>query len=133
MGDAATAQSGIVKIASRYDVPATAERLVKLLDERGITVFARIDFSADAARVGLAMRPQQLLLIGNPRAGTPLMVANPEVGLDLPLKALIWQDAQDRTWIAYNLPHYLLQRHALPTTFTPNLAAVIPLLEQAGQ
>ena len=133
MFEATPADSGIVTLASRYDVATTTQRLETLLQEHGITVFARIDFSGDAARAGLAMRPQQLLLFGNPRAGTPLMIANPQVGLDLPLKALIWQDEHGKTWIGYNRPLYVLQRHALPSSFAPNLTAVIALLEQAGQ
>jgi uncharacterized protein (DUF302 family) len=130
--EGATTDSGIVTLASRHDVPTTTDRLEKLLTEREISVFARIDFSGDAARAGLTMRAQQLLVFGNPRAGTPLMVANPQVGLDLPLKALVWEDALGKTWIAYNRPLYLLRRHALPASFAPNLTAVIAVLEQAA-
>jgi len=105
------------------------DRLVASLKERGISVFARIDFSGDAGRAGLAMRPEQMLIFGNPRAGTPLMVAEPLVALDLPLKALVWEDDRGQVWLAYNDPAYVLKRHGLPNKFNANLAAVIPIFE----
>jgi uncharacterized protein (DUF302 family) len=123
---------GFIRIACRQSAAATAERLESLLKAHDILVFARIDFSADAARAGLTMRPEQLIVFGNPRAGTPLMLAAPEVGLDLPLKALIWEDSAGKTWLAYNEPRYVLARHALADSFAQNLAAVIPLLERAA-
>ena len=124
---------GIVRIASHHAVGETMDRIEALLKQRGIIVFARIDFSADAARAGLTMRPEQLLIFGNPKAGTPLMQAEPAAGLDLPLKALVWQDADARTWIAYNDPQYVVRRHALAAALGANLAAAVPLLEQAAQ
>jgi uncharacterized protein (DUF302 family) len=120
-------------MASRHSVAATLDRLQESLEERGVLVFARIDFSADAGRAGLSMRPEQMLIFGNPKAGTPLMVAEPLAGLDLPLRALVWEDSAGKVWLAYNDPDYLLHRHALPGTFQANLAAVIPLLEAAAQ
>lgn len=125
--------SGIVRMRSSHSVADTTDRLESLLKERGVIVFARIDFSADAARAGLTMRPEQLLVFGNPRAGTPLMVASPTAGLDLPLKALVWEDSTGGTWIAYNAAHYVLRRHDLPPALAANLAAVLPLLEQAAR
>lgn len=124
---------GVVRIASHHTVAETVDRIESLLKQRGILVFARIDFSADAARAGLNMRPEQLLIFGNPRAGTPLMLAAPIAGLDLPLKALAWEDADGRVWIAYNDPQYVLRRHALASTLSANLAAAVPILEQAAQ
>jgi uncharacterized protein (DUF302 family) len=124
---------GVVRIASRYSVPETLDRLEGLLKERAVLVFARIDFSADAARAGLTMRPEQLLIFGNPKAGTPLMMAEPTTGLDLPLKALVWEDTGGKTWIGYNDPAYIVQRHGLDPAQSANLAAVIPLLERAAQ
>jgi uncharacterized protein (DUF302 family) len=124
---------GIVRIASHHTVTETVDRIESLLKQRGILVFARIDFSADAARAGLTMRPEQLLIFGNPKAGTPLMLAAPVAGLDLPLKALVWQEADDRVWIAYNDPRYVVRRHALASALTANLAAAVPILEQAAQ
>jgi uncharacterized protein (DUF302 family) len=124
--------SGIVRIASSRTVTATADRLESLLREHGIIVFARIDFAADASRAGLTMAAEQLLVFGNPRAGTPLMKMTPTVGLDLPLKALVWEDASG-TWIAYNDPAYLAERHGLSTSVVASLAAAIPLIERAAQ
>ena len=103
-----------------------------LLKERGILVFAHIDFSGDAARAGLAMRPEQMLIFGNPKAGTPLMVESPAAGLDLPLKALAWEDAEGKTWIAYNDPQYVVRRHALSPALAANLAAAMPIVALAA-
>jgi uncharacterized protein (DUF302 family) len=133
MTSAADDNRGIVRIRSRHPVAVTIDRLESLLKERGILVFARIDFSADAARAGLAMRAEQLLIFGNPKAGTPLMVAAPSAGLDLPFKALVWEDADGQAWIAYNDPQYVVRRHALAPTLSANLAAVVPILERAAQ
>ena len=133
MTSVSDAERGIVRMRSSHSVAETVDRLESLLKERGVLVFARIDFSADAARVGLTMRPEQLLVFGNPRAGTPLMVASPTAGLDLPLKALVWEDSTGGTWIAYNDARYVLGRHDLPPALAANLAAVLPLLEQAAR
>jgi uncharacterized protein (DUF302 family) len=133
MSSSADTDRGFTRIQSARSVVATADRLESLLKERGVLVFARIDFTADAARAGLQMRPEQLLIFGNPKGGTPLLVAEPTVGLDLPLKALIWEDAAGKTWIAYNEPQYVLQRHGVPANLSANLAAVIPLLELAAR
>jgi len=123
---------GIVRIASSHSVGVTMDHLESLLKERGIIVFARIDFSGDAARAGLTLRPEQLLIFCNPKAGTPLMQAAATAGLDLPLKALIWEDADGKTWLAYNTPQYVLRRHGLASTLSTNLAAVVPILERAA-
>jgi uncharacterized protein (DUF302 family) len=125
--------AGIVRIASNYSVGDTVNRLAASLKEHNVLVFAHIDFSRDAGRAGLSMRPEQMLIFGNPKAGTPLMVSEPTVGLDLPLKALIWEDADGHVWLAYNEPGYILERHALPGTFSANLAAAVPLLEAAAR
>ena len=124
---------GIVTVASRYSATVTLDRLEELLKARGITVFLRVDFSGDAARAGLSMRPEQMLIFGNPRAGTPLMQAQPTTGLDLPLKALAWDDSDGKSWIAFNTPDYIVQRHGLPLALRENLAAVMPLLERAAR
>ena len=128
----ATNESGITRIISQHSVTTTIERLESLLKERGVMVFARIDFSGDAARAGLTMRPEQMLIFGNPKAGTPLMQSVPASGLDLPLKALVWQDAGGQTQVAYNDPQYIIRRHGLDAAFTANLAAVVPLIERAA-
>jgi uncharacterized protein (DUF302 family) len=128
-----SAEQGIIQLPSRHSVLATMDRLESLLKERGITVFARIDFSGDATRAGLSLRPQQLLIFGNPKAGTPLMATAPTAGLDLPLKALVWEDTDGRAHIAYNDPQYIVRRHGLPAVLAANLAVALPILEQAAQ
>lgn len=131
MDSPAANASGVVRIASSHTVAETVERLEGLLKERGVLIFARIDFSGDAARAGLAMRPEQMLIFGNPRAGTPLMQAEPAVGLDLPLKALAYEDPAGKTWVAWNDPQYIVRRHGLAAALAANLAAVVPLIERA--
>jgi uncharacterized protein (DUF302 family) len=133
MTNAADAEQGIVRIPSHYSVAVTMERLETILKERGVMIFARIDFSGDAQRAGLPMRPQQMLIFGNPKGGTPLMVAVPTAGLDLPLKALVWEDTAGNAWIAYNDPQYIVKRHGLAANLSANLAAVIPLIERAAK
>ena len=123
--------SGVVRLLSRHSVSDTIERLEALLQERGILVFARIDFSGDAGRAGLQMRPEQMLIFGNPKAGTPLMLAAPTAGLDLPLKLLVWEAADGKVWAAYNDPQYVVRRHQLAGDLAANLAAVVPLIERA--
>jgi uncharacterized protein (DUF302 family) len=129
--DADTQDRGFVQLASSHSVAETVERLESRLKEHNITVFARLDFAADAARVGLDMRAERMLIFGNPKAGPPLMQAMPASGLDLPLKVLVWEDAQGKTWVAYNRPEYIIARHGLPAALTANLAGVIPLIEGA--
>lgn len=126
-------QRGVILIAASRSVAATIDRLESSLRERGILIFARIDFSGDATRVGLTMRPEQLLVFGNPKAGTPLMIAAATVGLDLPIKALAFEDETGKTWLAYNDPHYIVRRHGIDEALSANLAAVIPLLELAAK
>ncbi|HEX4586105.1 MAG TPA: DUF302 domain-containing protein [Burkholderiaceae bacterium] len=123
--------TGVVQIPSQHSVVETVDRLERLLKERGLIVFARIDFSGDAAKAGLTMRAEQMLIFGNPKAGTPLMQAAPASGLDLPIKALVWEDADGKTWLAYNDPQYIVRRHGLPPGLAANLAAPVPLLEAA--
>jgi uncharacterized protein (DUF302 family) len=96
-------------------------------------VFARIDFGADAERAGLSMRPMQALLFGNPKAGTPLLIASPRAGLDLPLKALAWEDADGAVWLSSNTPDYLQARHALAEGLIANIAGARALIEQAAK
>ena len=122
---------GVIKLPSRHSVSAAVDRLEALLKERGILVFARIDFSGDAGRAGLRMPAEQMLIFGNPKAGTPLMVAAPTAGLDLPVKMLVWEASDGNVWAAYNDPQYVIQRHGLPAGLAANLAAVVPLIERA--
>jgi uncharacterized protein (DUF302 family) len=122
---------GVVQVRSRHSVATTIARLEALLKERAILVFARIDFSGDAARAGLQMPAEQMLIFGNPKAGTPLMLAAPAAGLDLPLKMLAWEAPDGQVWAAYNDPKYIVQRYHLPADLAANLAAIVPLIEQA--
>jgi len=124
---------GLVRLSSRHSVAATLDRLEAELKRRNILVFARIDFSGDAARAGLQMRPEQMLIFGNPKAGTPLMLQAPAVGLDLPLKVLAWEDAQAEVWVAYNDPQYIVRRHGIDAVLAANLAAVVPIIEAAAR
>ncbi len=120
---------GLVKLASRHSVVATIDRLEAALKQHGILIFARIDFSGDAARAQLTMRPEQMLIFGNPKAGTPLMLAVPAAGLDLPIKVLAWEDPDGKVWVAYNDPQYVVRRYSLPTALGANLSAVVPVIE----
>ena len=104
---------GLVSIQSGNSVKVTIDRLEAMLKNKGITVFVRIDHAAAAAAVGMPLRPTELLIFGDPRAGTPLMQADQTIGIELPLKALVWEDASGATWISYNDPVWLAQRHAL--------------------
>jgi uncharacterized protein (DUF302 family) len=107
----ATGRAGLVSVASPHGVADTAARLEKALQAKGIHLFARVDHAAGARQAGLALRPTLVLLFGNPAAGTPLMQSNQTMGIDLPLKILIWEDAEGRTWLSYNEPEYLVRRH----------------------
>ena len=127
-----TNDGGITRITSHHSVTATLERLESLLKEKGVMIFARIDFSGDAGRAGLTMRPEQMLIFGNPKAGTPLMQSAPTAGLDLLVKALVWQDANGQTQVAWNDPQYVTRRHGLDPALAANLAAVVPLIERAA-
>lgn len=124
--------AGIRTLPAHHSVNDTIDRLAALLKERGITIFARIDFSSDAAKNGLTMLPEQQLIFGNPKAGTPLMVASPTAALDLPIRVVCWQDKDGKTWLAYNEPSYVIKRHGLAENLANNLAAVVPLLEKAA-
>jgi uncharacterized protein (DUF302 family) len=123
---------GMVKLVSHHSVVATIDRLEAALKQRGILIFARIDFSGDAGRANLALRPEQMLIFGNPRAGTPLMLAVPAAGLDLPIKVVAWEDAEGKVWAAYNQPEYIIRRYGLPADLAANLSAVVPLIEAAA-
>jgi uncharacterized protein (DUF302 family) len=123
--------NGIVDLPSRYSVPETLARLQSILNEKGVTVFALVDHSGEAAKVGLEMRPTQLLIFGSPKAGTPLMVAAPSAAIDLPLKALAWEDAEGKVWLSCNAPEYLQQRHGIPAELLKNIAGPGALLQKA--
>jgi uncharacterized protein (DUF302 family) len=104
---------GLTSIRSGFDPKETMDRLEAEIRARGMTVFARIDHAAGAAEVGLTLRPTELIIFGNARGGTPLMQASQTAGIDLPLKALVWQDAAGKTWLSYNEPSWIVHRHGL--------------------
>jgi uncharacterized protein (DUF302 family) len=116
-------------LSSPYDVPETIKRLDSVLQSRGLAIFARIDHSGEAKKVGLKMRPTELIIFGSPKAGTPLMVAAPTLAIDLPLKALVWEDASGKVWVSYNTAEYLKQRHNIPEELVKNIAVIGPLLQ----
>ena len=117
--------NGIVNKPSRHSVDETLAKLQAILQTKAIAVFALVDHSGEAAKVGMTMRPTKLLIFGNPKGGTPLMLAAPSVAIDLPLKILIWEDDQGKVWVSYNTTEYLAERHGLP----PHLAQNIGFME----
>lgn len=125
--------NGVVSRRSRHTVDATADRLTKLLETRGVKLFALVDHSGEAASAGLTMRPTKLLIFGNPAAGTPVMLAAPGIALDLPLKILVWEDAAGDAWLSWNSPEYLQHRHGVPDPLVKNISVAEALAELAGE
>jgi len=123
--NAPSGTAGVTSQPSPHSLDETLQRLEQVIRHRGLTLFAHFDHSGEAARVGLAMQPAHVLVFGSPRAGTPLMVASPLIALDLPLKALIWQDDRGQVWVSYNQPAFLAQRYNI----SPDLIRVIAALE----
>jgi len=122
---------GIVSRASKYSVPETLDRVDALLQSKGIKIFVRVDHSGEAEKVGLRMPPTQLLIFGNPKGGTQVMLAAPTAALDLPLKALAWQDADGKVWLSYNDPEYIQKRFGLTDEQIKTIVGIGPLIEQA--
>lgn len=127
------ANKGIVELPSNHSVERTVERLKNILQSKEVTLFALIDHSGEAEKVGMKMLSTKLLIFGNPKAGTPLMLAAPSSALDLPLKILIREDAQGKVWVSYNNPGYLQERHNLPGELLQNIAAVETLAMKAAE
>jgi uncharacterized protein (DUF302 family) len=125
-------EEGIVKIPSHHSVDETVDKLKTILKSKGVTLFAVVDHSGEAEKVGMKMPPTKLLIFGSPKAGTPLMLAAPSAAIDLPLKILVAEDAQGEVWISYNSPEYLKERHGLPPDLLPNIAVVQALAAAAG-
>ena len=123
--------NGLVHLRSPYSVPETIKRLESVLAAKNLTVFARVDHSGEAEKVGLEMRPTRLIIFGSPKAGTRLMVASPTLAIDLPLKALAWEDAGGKVWLSYNSPDYLRRRHEIPDELVKNIAMAGAVLEKA--
>jgi uncharacterized protein (DUF302 family) len=124
---------GIVCKKSKHSVDETVERLKSILQAKGVTLFALVDHSGEAQKVGLTMPPTKLLIFGNPKGGTPLMLASPSIALDLPLKILVAQDKDGAVNVCYNAPEYLQQRHDLPPDLLPNIAVVEALAAKAAE
>ena len=122
----ATAYSadGLVSVKSPYDAKQTMDRLENIVKEKGFTVFARIDHTAGASKIGMKLRPTEVLIFGNPRGGTPFMECAQSVGIDLPLKALVWEDASSQVWLSYNSPEWMAKRHDV---------ASCPVVENMGK
>ena len=127
----AHAGSNLVTKPSKYSVSETIDRMEQAVTAKGMQIFTRIDHSAEAKKVGLAMRPTELLIFGNPKGGTALMVARPTAAIDLPMKALAWEDSDGKVWLTYNSPELLQERHNVPAELTSRLHSVGALLEQA--
>lgn len=126
-------KNGIVTIPSHHSVDETVERLKSILQSKGITLFAVIDHSGEAAKVGMKMPKTKLVIFGNPKGGTPLMLATPSVAIDLPLKILVGEDAQGKVWVSYNSPQYLKKRHGIPANLLANIAVVETLAAKAAE
>ena len=124
---------GLIDIPSNHSVDETVTKLEGILQAKGITLFAVVDHSGEAAKAGMKMRPTKLLIFGNPRAGTPVMLAAPSSAIDLPLKILVWEDDQGKVWITYNSPTYLQTRHNVPADLLQHTAVIEPLAKTAAQ
>jgi uncharacterized protein (DUF302 family)/uncharacterized membrane protein YidH (DUF202 family) len=127
------ADNGIINKASNHSVDETVEKLKGILLAKGATLFALVDHSGEAEKVGMKMRPTKLLIFGNPKGGTPIMLAAPSAAIDLPLKILVWEDGQGKVWASYNSPSYLQQRHGIPQELLPNIAVVEALAGKAAE
>jgi uncharacterized protein (DUF302 family)/uncharacterized membrane protein YidH (DUF202 family) len=130
---APTADKGIINKPSNHSVDQTVEKLKTILQAKGVTLFALVDHSGEAEKVGMKMCPTKLLIFGSPKAGTPLMLAAPSIAIDLPLKILVWEDGQGRVWVSYNSPDYLKERHGLPLELLTNIAVVETLAAKAAE
>ena len=119
---------GLITLSSSHGPKDTMDRLAAEITARGMTIFARVDHAAGAAEAGLSLRPTELLIFGNAKGGTPLMQSDQTIGIDLPLKALVWQDASGRTWLSYNDPGWLAKRHGLGAEVDPAVKAMAAAL-----
>jgi uncharacterized protein (DUF302 family) len=125
--------NGIISKPGNHSVADTVEKLKNILQAKNVKLFALVDHSGEAERVGMKMPPTKLLIFGNPKAGTPLMLAAPSIAIDLPLKILVWEDAEGKVWISYNTPRYLNERHGLPQDLLQNIAVVEALAAEAAK
>ena len=125
--------NGIVHLPTSHSVEDAVERLKAILAAKGVTLFALVDHSGEAANLGMTMRPTKLLIFGNPKAGTPVMLAAPSIALDLPLKILVWEDLDGKVWVSYNAPEFLRERHNVPQDLMQNLAALETLAAKVAE
>lgn len=123
--------NGMVHLESKFSAQETVERIESTVQSKGLMLFARFDHSGEAAKVGLKMPFAQVIVFGSPKAGTPLMIAAPTLALDLPLKALVWEDAGGKVRVSYNSPEYLRDRHGVPQNLAANIAGAGVLLQKA--
>ena len=126
-----TGGNGIVNVLSNHSVDQTVERFKGILEAKGVTLFALVDHSGEAEKVGMKIPPTKLLIFGNPKGGTPVMLAAPSIAIDLPLKALIWEDADGKAWVSYNSATYLQERHGVPQELVQNISVVEALAAKA--
>jgi uncharacterized protein (DUF302 family) len=129
----ARANRGIIERPSRHTVDETVGRLKNILKTKGVKLFALVDHSGEAEKVGMKMPSTKLLIFGNPKAGTPLMLATPTIAIDLPLKILVREDADGKVWVSYNSPNYLQERHNFAPQLLPNIAVVESLAAAAAE
>jgi uncharacterized protein (DUF302 family) len=122
---------GIVTLPSNHSVDQTVDRLKKLLEAKGVTLFALVDHSGEAQKAGMTMPSTKLLIFGSPRAGTPVMLAAPSIAIDLPLKILVWENNSGEVWVSYNSPAFLQQRHGVPQNLIQSIAVVETLASKA--
>jgi uncharacterized protein (DUF302 family) len=125
--------NGIINTLSNHSVDETVEKLKQILQAKGVTLFVTVDHSGEAEKVGMKMPPTKLLIFGNPKAGTPIMLSAPSIALDLPLKILVWEDGQGKVWTSYNSADYLQERHGVPQQWVQSLAVVEALANQANE
>jgi uncharacterized protein (DUF302 family) len=130
---AAEKNSGLINIPSNHSVDETVEKLNAILQLKGITLFALIDHNGEAIKAGTKMRPTKLVIFGNPKAGTPVMLAAPSSAIDLPLKILIWEDTQGKAWVTYNSPAYLQERHNIPVELLLSVSVIEALAKSAAE
>ena len=128
-----TTDNGIIKLPGKHSVDDTVAKLKEILQAKGVTLFALIDHSGEAEKVGMKMPPTKLLIFGNPKGGTPLMLAAPTSAIDLPLKVLVSQDSSGKVWVSYNSSRYLKERHGLPENLLQNIAVVEMLAAKAAE
>jgi uncharacterized protein (DUF302 family) len=130
---ALTRDNGVINTPSNHSVDQTVEKLKGILQAKGVTLFALVDHSGEAEKVGLKMPPTKLLIFGNPKGGTPVMLAAPSIAIDLPLKILVWEDTKGKVWVSCNSTAYLQERHGVPPELLPNIAVVETLAAKAGE